>query len=294
MSFVKYQHVERIGSVEVENVLVGICHVFPKIDGTNGSAWLEDGVVKCASRTRELGDGQDNAGFKDYISKDDRFTKFFNTNPDLRLYGEWLVPHSLKTYREDAWRKFYVFDVCDGERYLTYEEYKPILDAFKIDYIPPIKIISNPRVEDIVLCLEQNNFLIKDGCGFGEGVVVKRYDYVSKFGRVTWAKMVTSEFKEKHSKEMGCPIVKRSCVEDDIVNEFVTEAFVLKEKAKIELENGGWSQKLIPKLLGIVFYELVKECSWDIVKKYKQPTVSFKVLNIMTIARIKALCPDIF
>ena len=53
------------------------------------------------------------------------FCKFARSNPNieaflieypyLRLYGESLVPHSIKDYREDAWRKFYVFDVYDME-----------------------------------------------------------------------------------------------------------------------------------------------------------------------------------
>ena len=35
--FVKYQHVERLGTDETEGILDGIVYVFYKIDGTNGS-----------------------------------------------------------------------------------------------------------------------------------------------------------------------------------------------------------------------------------------------------------------
>ena len=51
--FVKYQHVERFGNLEVQNIELGQCYIFPKIDGTNASVWLEDGDVKAGSRTRE-------------------------------------------------------------------------------------------------------------------------------------------------------------------------------------------------------------------------------------------------
>ena len=39
MDFVKYQHVERLGVDEVDGIELGVCHVFPKIDGTNSSVW---------------------------------------------------------------------------------------------------------------------------------------------------------------------------------------------------------------------------------------------------------------
>ena len=63
MQFEKYQHVERLGKSGVSNILDGICHIFPKIDGTNGQIWLEDGVVKAGSRRRELSLEHDNQGF---------------------------------------------------------------------------------------------------------------------------------------------------------------------------------------------------------------------------------------
>ena len=35
--FKKYQHVERLGTSEVQGIENGMCYVFPKIDGTNAS-----------------------------------------------------------------------------------------------------------------------------------------------------------------------------------------------------------------------------------------------------------------
>lgn len=42
MEFKKYQHVERFGTDETEGINIGKCYVFPKIDGTNSSVWLEN------------------------------------------------------------------------------------------------------------------------------------------------------------------------------------------------------------------------------------------------------------
>ena len=302
MEFRKYQHVERFGTTEVEGIEMGICYVFPKIDGTNSSVWLgEDGTLRAGSRTRELSLEKDNAGFLRDISGNEKVKAYLEKHPTHRLFGEWLVPHSLKTYRDDAWRRFYVFDVCvdaDNEvglEYLPYEVYQPLVAEFDLDYLAPIRIVKNGSREDFVKILDENNFLIKDGCGVGEGVVIKNYDFYNRYKRQTWAKIVTSEFREKHHKEMGAPVTNRNPIEQEIAEEFVTQAFVDKEHAKIVTENDGcWSSKMIPQLLGRVYHELICEEMWNILRKNKNATINFRALNAFTIARVKALKPEIF
>lgn len=301
MEFKKYQHVERFGNTEVNGIELGICYVFPKIDGTNSSVWLnEDGELRAGSRNRELTFEKDNAGFYNTISKDEKVLAYLQKHPTHRLFGEWLVPHSLKTYKDDAWRKFYIFDVCvDNEsevglEYLPYEVYKSLLEEFNLDYLNPIAIVKNGDYDNFIKCLDRNVFLIKDGQGTGEGVVIKNYDFYNKYKRQTWAKIVTSEFKEKHYKAMGSPIVENRMIEEEIVEEFVTSAFVEKEYAKIFNDAEEWNSKMIPQLLGKVFYELVNEEMWNICKKFKMPNVNFKTLNSLTINKIKKVKPEIF
>ena len=300
MEFKRYQHIERFGTSEVKGIEIGKCYVFPKIDGTNASVWLNNGAMYAGSRNRKLTLENDNAGFYNAIIKDERIRDYLEKHPTHRLFGEWLVPHSLKTYRDDAWRKFYIFDVCvdadneTGLEYLPYDVYQPLVAEFDLDYLAPLRIIKNGSLEDFLKCCEENNFLVKDGSGVGEGVVIKNYDFYNKYKRQTWAKIVTSEFREKHHKEMGAPFKENSLVEEEIVNTFVTRAFVEKEHAKIVTENDGWSSKYIPQLLGRVYHELICEEMWNILKAFKNPTINFKVLNTFTIARIKAVMPEIF
>lgn len=301
MEFRKYQHVERFGTSEVENIEIGTCYVFPKIDGTNSSVWLgDDGMIHAGSRNRELTFEKDNAGFYAAISKDERVMAYLHEHPTHRLFGEWLVPHSLKTYRDDAWRRFYVFDVCvdadneTGLEYLPYEVYQPLVAEFGLDYLAPIRIVKNGCLDDFIKCVNENNFLIADGKGVGEGVVIKNYDFYNRYRRQTWAKIVTSEFREKHHKEMGAPVSANRLVEEDIVDKFVTRAFVEKEYAKIVNANDGWTSKMIPQLLSRVFHELITEEIWNILKAFKNPTINFKALNTMTIAQIKRIMPEIF
>lgn len=301
MDFKKYQHVERFGNGEVLNIELGKCYVFPKIDGTNAQVYLsENGELKAGSRNRELSLEKDNAGFYAAMLENDKIKAYLEKHPTHRLYGEWLVPHSLKTYRDDSWRRFYIFDVClDGEdgtvEYIAYDIYKVWLDEFELDYISPLKIINNGSYEHFVHELDNNNFLIKDGMGVGEGVVIKNYDFYNRYGRQTWAKIVTSEFKERHHKTMGCPEIGNKMIEEQIVDEFVTEAFVEKEYAKILNDNNGeFSSKMIPMLLGVIWNELIKEETWNILKKFKNPVINFKTLNALTIKKVKEVKSDLF
>jgi len=300
MEFLKYQHVERFGNSEVNGIEIGECFIFPKIDGANGSCWLDNRIIKAGSRNRELSLDNDNQGFYNYLTQYNNIISYLNKHPNHRLYGEWLVKHTIKTYRDDTWRKFYIFDVCldkeDGSvEYIPYDIYKPMLDEFNLDYIPPIAKIKNATYESLTKCLEQNIFLIQDGQGVGEGIVIKNYDFYNKYKRQTWAKIVTSEFKEKHVKTMGYSEIKaENMIEEKIVNEFCTNAFIEKEYSKILNENDGWSSKNIPQLLGRIFSELIKEESWNIIKKYKYPNINFKTLNTLVIQKIKQTKKEIF
>jgi len=308
MQFEKYQHIEKLGTEEVEGIELGTCYVFPKIDGTNSSIWVDElGHIQTGSRNRWLAEGQnDNGGFRDAVKNYEQFQgikECLKDNSNLRIFGEFLIPHSLKIYKQDAWKKFYVFDIRrngikeDGtefEYYLPYEEYKLICDKYNINYIPCIKIIKNGTYDDFLFTAQQNKYLIEPGKGIGEGIVIKNYEYKNKFGRTTWAKLVTAEFKEVHYKTMGSPEKVNNLIEEEIAKEYCTLTLIDKTKAKIELETGGWSSKHIPRLLNTVYHELVVEETYNFVKKHNLPIVNFKTLNHFLTAQIKLLKPELF
>lgn len=296
MSFQKYMHLERIGTSEVEGIEFGTTWVFPKLDGTNGQVWQEDGEICTGSRNRVLSVHRDNAGFHNWAIYQSNLKQYLAKHPSYTLYGEWLVPHTLTTYRDDAWRRFYVFDVMDRATgaMIHYENYKDGLSCHGIDYLAPIAVVKNGSLENYIKCLDKNVFLIKDGCGVGEGVVIKNYEWQNKYGRVTWAKLITNAFKEKHHKEMGAPEVGGVVLEETIANEFVTQHLVDKVQAKIALDNNGWQSRFIPQLLGVVWHDLITEEIWEILKKYKNPKIDFSILNRFVIIRIKSLKQELF
>ncbi len=137
-------------------------------------------------------------------------------------------------------------------------------------------------------------FLIKDGMGTGEGIVIKNYGWTNKFGRTTWAKIITNEFKEIHHREMGAPVIGGQTTEEKIVEHFVTGSLVDKVYAKIILDEGGWSSKHISRLLQTVYYDLVREETWEILKKFNNPRIDFAYLQRLTISKIKELRKDLF
>lgn len=291
MIYQKYQHIERLGTSEVEGILDGTVYLFTKLDGSNMVLFYNNGVVCGGSRNRQLTIENDNAGSYAYVLSQEKFKKFFEKHPNVYMYGEWLVKHHIRTYEEYAWKKLYVFDVMreDGS-YLTYEEYVPMLEEFGIEYIPLIAKLENPTEEQVREYVDKCTFLQTDN-NIGEGVCIKRYDYTNKYGRRTWAKIVRGEFKQ--TKKANKPIVGE-VIEKDIVDNFCTEKFIRKEYEKIVNDAGEWNSKMIPRLLGVVWHEFVKEETYNFVKKYKNPSVDFKLLNVMITDKIKETMKELF
>jgi hypothetical protein len=297
-TFIRYPSLVKLGNVEVEGIELGETHVFPKIDGTNSSIWIDDGDVFCGSRNRILTLDNDNAGFANAILASEygeRYREFLAKYPDLRIYGEWLVPHTLTGYRDDAWRKLYVFDILDQNtgQFIRYEEYLPKMHEFELDFIPCYKIIRNGDAPMYMREAKEIRYLLKDEQAHGEGVVIKNYGYTNKFNRVTWAKYVTSEFKETHVSYGDTPSCGTQCNEEIVVDKCVTMALVEKEYAKITNEK-DWENKDIPRLLETVFYCLVTEELYSALKDIKQGAINFKVLKQFCYMKTKNLKPELF
>ena len=273
----KYQHVERLGSQEVDGILSGTVYVFSKLDGSSARIAYEDGKLVYGSRNRILSIDNDNSGFMNASIDDERYKEFFKAYPSFVLYGEWLVKNHIKHYEDDAWRKFYVYDVMHDGRYLRYEEYKPMLDRFGIDYIPLICVMNSPTEQDILELAPKQGFLCKDG-GYQEGVVIKNYDFINQYGRTTWAKVVNATYTtQKHIKS------ETPCIEQAIVDKLLSVEEIEKEKCKIE----NFDVRKTLELLGRVQHEFVKDNIQIIIKKWKQPTINFKKLNYFIANKVR-------
>lgn len=288
--FMKYMHVERIDkdNLEVMGLLDGDVYVQPKIDGTNTSVWYADGVLHFGKRSQEMGDGDDNRGVKEKYLKDERYINLLKEHPNWTLYGEWLVPHTIKTYSATAWKILYIFDVaeCDDDgnfkRWIPYDEYSPVLNGYNIEHIPVIATLTNATIDELKEIASTVNFCM-EGDSVGEGIVVKRYDYVNPYGRTVWGKIVNSEFKVKSRS-----ICKgdENIIEQKIVDDMLTPEFILKEIAKIKEEELPYN-KMIPKAIGVIPYVFISEEIMTIIKKYKKPIIDFNKLYKLIQQRVK-------
>lgn len=297
--FVRYPHLERYGNTEVQDIEFGTVYIFPKLDGTNASVWKDKEGLHGGSRNRTLTIENDNAGFFSYLLEkegtSERIRAFLSDYPTYTLYGEWLVPHTIKTYREEAWRRFWIFDVYDreAEKFLHYEDYQPLLENYSLDYIPCVKIFKNPSYENLMYEAQNSSgFMMPEGMK-GEGITIKNYSYVNKYNRYAIAKIVLGEFKDKFHAAMGAPVNENRSNALIICEKCVTKTLVEKEYAKIVNEAGSWSTHLIPRLLHTVFYNIVKEELWDCLKHINYGNVNFQELKALTFNRVKEIKPEI-
>ena len=294
-----YQHVERLDSDEVDGILDGEVYIYTKLDGTNAGVHYDNGNIIVNSRKRELSEDKDNAGCMEYVLSQPKFEQFFKEFPNLYLYGEFLIKHTVKTYKDSAWRKLYVFDVVDysdpeNPRYLSYEEYEPLLKKYNIEYVPLIAVLNHPSKEDILPFLDKTAFLQSDDKTPGEGLVIKRYDgWKNKYGHTTWAKIVRKEFmvSKKIHRE-----VSPNEIEESIVEKFCTDAFIEKELAKIieDVGDDNWDNKYIGRCLNSVYHELISEEAWHFVKKFKNPKIDFSILCVLVTEKTKNVMHDFF
>ena len=55
-----------------------------------------------------------------------------------------------------------------------------------------------------------------------------------------------------------------------------------------------WSSKYIPRLLNTVYYELIREESWNFIKKNKNPIINYKILQKFVIKKVKQIKSNLF
>ena len=165
--------IERLKPSFVEGFEVGDDIVIQeKIDGANFSIRYdkEDNSVKAFSRKKELNFSNNLRGAWEWSQKlsVDLIKSVLGDN--LVLFGEWLVPHTVK-YPDDKYQNAYFFDVynTETEEYLIQDKVKKIISDLNLNYVPVFyigKFISWDNVKSYIGKTEM-------GGEHGEGVVVK-------------------------------------------------------------------------------------------------------------------------
>lgn len=303
-SDIKFLHVTRLDEVADILTYPGTTYVFPKLDGTNAVVWADyDGTVHAGSRNRELSANKDNAAFHQWALESEEMEpvrQVAKDNPGWAICGEWLTPKTghIKKYLELG---FWIFDVkpvygmativleSDVNRrggYIPYPNYKKIFDEAKYDkVVPPIGVyqadICPVSQGDLVKLLDNNHFNLPADV-VGEGIVIKNYDYVSRYGNYEEAKIVRDEFKADKGKKKEMINLANS-VEVAIVDDFVTPSDVYKSMAKVETAMNepfdATKSKHFGMVLELVYTDLLTEEIMPIQKKYGKYPLTFNMLH---------------
>jgi RNA ligase len=307
--FRKYIDIENLGRDDVEGILDGEVHLFPKIDGMNAQMWYDGEIVRCGTRNKEVFeiDDKDARGlWKE--SCDNRYMAYFLRFPHHRLYGEWLIKSEL-WYKECNYNKFYVFDVYDEnlKDFIPYNQYKMDIELAEIEYLPLIIVLKNTK-EEVIKAIAGGKlaaYLMSYDSDIGEGVVIKNYKFKNKYGFVTWAKYV-NEKPTKHyrtaynsvnssANNSSKQLTFEDKFEDKVVKRFLDEKDVQKRVSSLIVQAQTiWKTEMIPHLLNLCWYDLISEEMFGIIQYYNEPVIDFRALRRAMAQRIKEMKPHLF
>jgi len=212
-------------------------------------------------------------GFVDYVENNKEINKLLQEHPDYRLYGEWLVKHTI-SYNELAYKKFYLFDIeADGE-FLQRDLLRILAELYLIPTPLVIATAKNPTIETLRMYVGTSEL-----GEVGEGIVIKNDNFVNKFGSQQYAKLVSQKFKEDNCTVFGGNNkTSESYNEQYIVNKYCTLERVTKILHKIEPTiDGRLGKEHTPRVSSSVHHDIMTEEIWEIQKKFD--TISFNKLR---------------
>ena len=93
---------------------------------------------------------------------------------------------------------------------------------------------------------------------------------------------------------MGAPEVSKRQIEDDIAEEYTTTALCEKVLAKLQNSEEGFNNRRIPESLNTIYYDIIVEETWDMLKKFNNPTINYKILKHKIFGQIREKLPNIF
>ena len=283
--FKKYEKIHAITKEECDGITNGLCYIMEKIDGANTQIWIDEEGIHTGSRNQEVKDGFN--GFVEYVKNHEGIQNCLKKHPEWRLYGEWLVKHTID-YKATAYKKFYLFDVeMDGE-FLPLPTVYNIAKEYGIETPTLFDVIENPTVEDLQKYVGRSELGDK-----GEGIVIKNFGFVNKFFRCDYAKMVSGKFKEDNGIVFGGNHKGADNYwEMYVVNKYITLARVQKVMNKMEphLEE-RFGMKHIPRVISTVYHDMITEEIWEISKKV--PQIDFRRLSSLSQRKAKQIYVDI-
>lgn len=284
----RYQHIERLGHDDVDGILNGEVIVQEKLDGANLTiGWDPDtGLVICSRNRAIYADGVMTDPFNgavDHVLANPCYASIAKAGHVIR--GEWLVRHTIM-YNEDAFGKLYVFDVqtSDLGTYLHPDKWS--------GWFPHV-VDTVARGNDVAP--ETLVGLVTGTSKIGaerEGIVIKNYLFVNKWGRATWAKLVSADFKERAASKFGAN--RFDSKEARFVADCVPASLVHKTIAKVKDDKGEVSVRDMAQILGRVWFDAFTEELWTFVKKERIHAFDFHYTKKLCDAKTRDICLAVF
>ena len=167
-----------------------------KIDGACASYSKVGEEVKAFSRNLELSAENTLGGFYEWVQDNIHHSDILD---NVVYFGEWTNPHRVKY--EGLEKRFFLYDIYDLEKeeYLHSSVVKEEAERIGL-FLAPVfyegEYISHEHIESFVGKTMLDGSL--NGETMGEGVVIKNFDYRSKYGKQVFVKDVSDKFSEIH------------------------------------------------------------------------------------------------
>jgi hypothetical protein len=305
MQFEKYEKIRRLGDSENEGILKGLVHISEKLDGSNASLWYDSNLDKFVFGGRN--------GIKGFVILDEdgeyrnmadsfrglgvwlaitlkhnpRLSEYLKSGEN-RIFGEWLVTHKV-AYKPEFLQIFYAYDLEEDGVLLSITDAYLKLALIGIPMAPNFGAFTDPKVDELRELVGKSDMAITRG----EGVVIKNFDFINKFGRKTHAKFVCEKFQEQNGgrvkKTHDYGDIDITC--EALADGFVTEARIDKLIQKIKDETGeeGLSMVMIGRILGQHWQDMWNEEAHAIMKATGKHDFNFSRFKVIHNNRVKEI-----
>lgn len=256
-----YGSIYIVGHKAVANIFDGDVEITEKVDGSQISFSLQNGVLHMRSKNQPLYLGGDNGMFNLAVANIYRQAQTGLFSDGYVYRGEFFSKpkHNTLAYDRVPLNNIMIYDVEKGPgsaEFMRWNERQ--YECARIGFEPVPTFYEGQCNLDIARgCLEKDSVL---GGVKIEGVVVKNYNIFTEDKKVAKAKFVSAEFQEKHQKEWKKTNPGRGDVIEEIIESLRTEA--RWRKSVQHLRDDGKLEGS-PRDIG----NLIKETQADILKE---------------------------
>lgn len=266
---VKYPKLRRVATTEMEGIFDydnDIIYIQEKVDGGNFQFQItDDGQIIFGSRRIKLDEGTSSFIAIPYIL--DKFNNCENCEwyPGYIYYGESMQKHTLE-YKNTP--PFIGFDILDKKtgKFLCPDDAKIM---FQMAGLPFIKEVARMTAKDAREIDSFLDFVGRSSYGYieMEGVTIKNYDRLNKYGRPYFAKCTTEKFQEKNREVFGDNgNTPKKTQLSKIVEMYCTPTRIDKQIHAIKNEGREIDMSIMPELYKRVGDDIVSEEILEIAK----------------------------